>query len=81
VQPAVRRATGREDIWGIGVPMSVDAAETWMFFRQFMIVYDADYVTRDGRFVIDGPEIRQRLIRAMESYTALYRKGCTRRMR
>jgi multiple sugar transport system substrate-binding protein len=57
--------------------MSVDAAETWMFFRQFMIVYDADYVTRDGRFVIDGPEIRQRLIRAMESYTALYRKGCT----
>ena len=77
VQPAVRRATGREDIWGIGVPMSVDAAETWMFFRQFMIVYDADYVTRDGRFVIDDPEIRQRLIRAMESYTALYRKGCT----
>jgi multiple sugar transport system substrate-binding protein len=77
VQPAVRQATGREDIWGIGVPMSLDAAETWIFFRQFMIVYDADYVTRDGRFVIDDPEIRQRLIRAMDSYTALYRKGCT----
>jgi multiple sugar transport system substrate-binding protein len=27
--------------------------------------------------VIDDPEIRQKLIRAMGSYTAIYRKGCT----
>ena len=25
VQPAVRRATGRDDIWGVGLPMSVEA--------------------------------------------------------
>ena len=28
VQPAVRRATGRDDIWGVGLPMSVEAADT-----------------------------------------------------
>ena len=28
VQPAVRRAMGRDDIWGIGLAMSVDAGDT-----------------------------------------------------
>jgi multiple sugar transport system substrate-binding protein len=77
VQPAVRQAAGREDVWGIGVPMSLEAYETWLNFRQFMIVYGADYVTRDGRVVIDDPQVRQNLVRAINSYTAIYRKGCT----
>ena len=34
-------------------------------------------MTRDGRLVIDDPEIRRRLIKTMDNYTALYRKGCT----
>jgi hypothetical protein len=33
-------------------------------------------VTRDGKLVIDDPEIRQRLVKAINSYTAVYRKGC-----
>ena len=42
-----------------------------------MQAYEANYVTREGKLVIDDPEIRRRLIRAMDSYTAIYRKGCT----
>ena len=42
-----------------------------------MHAYEADYVTRDGRLVIDDPEVRRRLIKAIDSYTAIYRKGCT----
>jgi multiple sugar transport system substrate-binding protein len=77
VQPAVRRATGRDDIWGIGLNMSGDASDTQTQFFQFMAAYDADYVTRDGRLVIDDPEVRRRLIEAIEAYTRIYRKGCT----
>ena len=76
VQPAVRRATGREDVWGIGLPMSV-APDTQVAFYQFLAADGADYVTRDGRLVIDTPEIRQKLVKAIDSYTASYRKGCT----
>jgi multiple sugar transport system substrate-binding protein len=75
-QPAVRRALGRDDIWGIGRSMS-EADDTTFQFFQFVNAYDADYVTRDGELVIDDPEIRRRLIRATESYTAAYREGCT----
>jgi multiple sugar transport system substrate-binding protein len=76
-QPAVRRATGRDDIWGIGLSMSVEPADTMDQFFQFVAAYHADYVTREGKLVIDEPEIRRRLVRAMDSYTAVYRKGCT----
>ena len=44
---------------------------------QFIQAYEANYVTREGKLVIDDPEIRRRLIRAMDSYTAIHRKGCT----
>ena len=44
---------------------------------QFIHAYEADYVTRDGQLVIDDPEVRRRLIRAIDGYTAIYRKGCT----
>jgi multiple sugar transport system substrate-binding protein len=77
VQPALRQATGRDNVWGVGLPMSVEAADTENGFGQFVTAYGADYVTSDGRLVIDEPEIRQALVEAIDSYTTIYRKGCT----
>ena len=57
--------------------MSGEASDTQFQFVQFLAAYDADYVTRDGRLVIDDPEVRSRLIKAIDAYTAIYRKGCT----
>jgi multiple sugar transport system substrate-binding protein len=77
VQPALRRALGRDDIWGVALSMSAGDSDTGNQFDQFTAAYDADYVTRDGRLVIDDPEVRRRYIKAIDSYTAIYRKGCT----
>jgi multiple sugar transport system substrate-binding protein len=77
VQPAVRQATGRDDLWGAGLPMSAEAEDTRQHFEQFMVAYEADWVTADGRLVIDDPVVRQRLVKALDSYTGIYRKGCT----
>jgi multiple sugar transport system substrate-binding protein len=77
VQPAVRKATGRNDIWGVGLNMSALVAEPWFFFSQFRSAYGANYVTPDGRLVIDDPEIRQGLVTAIDRYVEIYRKGCT----
>jgi multiple sugar transport system substrate-binding protein len=76
VQPAVRAATGRDDIWAVGLPMA-PVIDGWAQFMQFVAAYDADYVTRDGKLVIDEPEVRRRLVRVMEGYAAIYREGCT----
>jgi multiple sugar transport system substrate-binding protein len=77
VQPAVRQALGRDDVWGVGVSMSVDSPDTENGFWQFAYAYNADYVTPDGRLVVDDPEVRRRFIQAIDGYTAIYRKGCT----
>ena len=73
----MRKALGRDDVWGVGLTMSVDSVDTMNGFWQFVDAYEADYVTRDGRLVIDDPEVRRRLIKALDGYTAIYRKGCT----
>jgi multiple sugar transport system substrate-binding protein len=77
VQPAVRQATGRDDIWGIGLSMSAGSPDTIVQFEQFMEAYQANYISADGKLIIEDPGIKQRLIRAMDSYTAVNRKGCT----
>jgi multiple sugar transport system substrate-binding protein len=45
VQPAVRKTLGRDDIWSIGRPMSVEANDTTDQFFQFLRAYDADYAS------------------------------------
>jgi multiple sugar transport system substrate-binding protein len=77
VQPAIRQATDREDLWGVGLPMSVENTDTVFQFLQFVAAYKADYVTPDGRLVIDDPEIRRKLIDAIDSFTEIYRKDCS----
>jgi multiple sugar transport system substrate-binding protein len=77
VQPTVRRVLGRDDVWGVGLVMSANTIDTQAGFFQFVAAYDADYVTRDGRLVIDEPLVRDRLAKALAAYTAIWRKGCT----
>jgi multiple sugar transport system substrate-binding protein len=77
VQPAVRQALGRDDIYGIGLNMSGKATEVNLHFLQFLDAYDAEYVTGDGELVIDDPLVQQRIVKAIDSYAAIYRKGCT----
>jgi multiple sugar transport system substrate-binding protein len=77
VQPAVREATRRDDIWGVGLAMSPESADTTDQFIQFVHAFDANYVTRDGRLIIDDPAIRRQLVEAIDGYTAIYRKNCT----
>jgi multiple sugar transport system substrate-binding protein len=77
VQPAVRKAAGRDNIWGVGLPMSGEASDTQVQVFQFLAAYDADYVTSDGRLIIDDPEVRRRLVKALDDYAAIYRKACT----
>jgi multiple sugar transport system substrate-binding protein len=77
VQPAVRRAAGRDDIWGVGLSMSGESPDTQFQFFQFLNAYDADWVSQDGTLAIDDPETRQRVVKAIGAYTAIYRNGCT----
>jgi hypothetical protein len=66
----------RDDIWGVGLSMGA-GVDTGNGFFQFLAADGAEYVTRDGRLVIDDAGIRRKLIETIDRYTAFYRKGCT----
>jgi multiple sugar transport system substrate-binding protein len=77
VQPAVRKAMGRDDIWGVGLPMSAAATDTDEELLQFDLAYSTPWLDRDRRLQVDDPAVRAGLIRALAAYTAIWRKGCT----
>jgi multiple sugar transport system substrate-binding protein len=76
VQPAVRKALGRDNVWGVGLPMSANV-DTENGIEQFQLAYEAPWLDRDRRLQVDDPEIRERMVEALEAYTLIWRKGCT----
>jgi multiple sugar transport system substrate-binding protein len=77
VQPAVRKALGRVDIWAVGLPMSAAALDTEFELTQFQLAYQASWLSRDGRVRIGDPKVREGMVKAMSAYTAIWRKSCT----
>ena len=77
VQPAVREATGRNDIYGVGLTMSDESNDTGTNFWMFVNAHEADYVTRDGKLVIDDQNVQAKLVTALNELATIYRKSCT----
>jgi multiple sugar transport system substrate-binding protein len=77
VQPAVRKASGREDIWGVGLPMSARASDTDDQLLQFQLANGTPWLDTKRRPQLNDPAVRAGLVRALSDYTAIWRKGCT----
>jgi multiple sugar transport system substrate-binding protein len=44
---------------------------------QFQLAYEAPWIGLDRRLQVDDPKIREGMIRALNEYTTIWRKGCT----
>jgi multiple sugar transport system substrate-binding protein len=76
VQPALREALGRDDIWAVGLPMSPNV-DTENELEQFQLAYEAPWLDGDRRLQIEDPTVRAGMVKALEAYTLIWRKGCT----
>ena len=77
VQPAVRQATGREDFYGIGLPMSAKASDTLTGLDQFRDAYGVDYLSAAGQPTLDDPAVRDQVVKILADYTTVWAKKCT----
>jgi multiple sugar transport system substrate-binding protein len=77
VQPAVRRALGRDNVWGVGLAMSATSFDTSDQLIQFQLAYGAPWIGLDRQLQVDDPEILEGMVRALSEYTAIWRKDCT----
>jgi multiple sugar transport system substrate-binding protein len=75
-QPAVREATGDRQKYGVGQPMSSAASDTVFAYMMFLNAFDTKLVDDEGNLLVDQPQTREGMIKALESYTKPYLDGC-----
>jgi len=76
-QPAVRKATGNRNIFGVGQPMSSSASDTIFAYMMFLNAFDTKVVDpATGKLTVDDPKVREGMIKALESYTRPFKDRC-----
>jgi multiple sugar transport system substrate-binding protein len=77
VQPAVRKALGRDDIYGVALPMSMEASDTQDELDQFLWAHTPHWLPAAEWNLVETRGARAILVQALARYTAIYKNGCT----
>lgn len=65
----------QQDIYPIGLPMSVEAGDTYQAFEQILEAYNVKIVDAEGNLLVDNPQVRQGIINCLKWYTQYYLQG------
>ena len=69
------RQNGEGEISGLGLPLSIQASDTYYHFEQILEAYDIELLDENGQLRLNDPQVRQGLIAALEWTTTFYRDG------
>ena len=69
------RRQQKKQIYGIGFPLSIGAADTYYLFEQILEAYDVKLLDFNGQLLLDRPEVRQGIIQSLEWYARFYQQG------
>ena len=67
----------QEPIFPIGLPMSVEAGDTYQAFEHVLEAYNVNLVDEQGKLRVDEPQVRQGIIQCLDWYTQFYLQGYT----
>ncbi len=63
------------DIYGLGLPLSIAAGDTYQTFEQILEAYDVQILDAKGQLRVDNPQVRQGIVKVLDWYAQLYRQG------
>ena len=69
------RQNGETGISGLGLPLSVQASDTYYQFEQILDAYDLELVDEAGQLRLNHPQVRQGLIEVLDWITQFYLDG------
>ena len=69
------QAQQKQDIYGLGLPMSVEAGDTYQSFEQILEAYDVRILDSEGQLQVDQPQVRRDIIKCLDWYTQFYQQG------
>jgi len=70
-----QRQQKRSGLFGLGLPMSPAAADTFLIVEQFLDAYDVEIMDSQGNLKLNDPKVKQGILHALTKYTSMYAKG------
>ncbi|GGA58304.1 ABC transporter substrate-binding protein [Okeania sp. KiyG1] len=67
------RQQGKTNIYGLGLPMSIDGTDTSIVFEQILEANNLQILDKQGQLQIDKPGVRQKIIEILDWYTSFYK--------
>ena len=65
----------RQDIFPIGLPMSIEAGDTYQAFEHILEAYNVQLLDSEGKLLLDKPQVRQGIIKCLDWYSQFYLQG------
>ena len=65
----------QQDIFPIGLPMSVEAGDTYQAFEHILEAYNVKLLDSEGNLLVDNPQVRQGITNCLDWYSQFYRQG------
>jgi multiple sugar transport system substrate-binding protein len=72
---AQQKQNKKPDIYALGLPFSVGAADTYYTFEQILEAYDVQLLGSKGQLLLNDPQVRQGIVKSLEWYTKFYQHG------
>lgn len=69
------RQQGNQNIYGLGLPLSPGATDTYFMFEQFLEAYQVKLLDEKGKLLVDDPQVRQGIIKVLDWCTNFYKEG------
>jgi multiple sugar transport system substrate-binding protein len=64
-----------EELYGLGLPFSIGASDTYEIFEQILEAYDVQILDEQGQLQLDDPQVRTAIAQCLDWYTQFYRQG------
>ena len=65
----------QQNIYPLGLPMSVEAGDTYQAFEHILEAYDVRLLDSTGKLLLDNPNVRQGIIKCLNWYSQFYKQG------
>jgi multiple sugar transport system substrate-binding protein len=62
-------------IYSLGLPLSVEAGDTYQTFEQILEVYNIPILNSQRELLVDRPEVRQGIVKVLDWYKQFYQQG------
>ena len=69
------RQNEEAEIYGLGLPLSIQASDTYYQFEQILDAYDIEVLDENGQLRLNDPQVRQGLIAALDWIIQFYQDG------